>query len=455
MSVKVKTNVKGGHDVQEYKFKPRAFKIKSVLDVDISALGKLFSDDSFMEWQELLSEEECPEKIEASAEDKSLEEEWNLFEEPSMNSMIHTHNQLFGSINLTQDPQAFHISDADRLLLFADSYRLGAGMIKGLKGLHASSLDAKLVPEHLLRLCFEHECIVGSSQKRSSNYNFYKDSNAPVMAKMVKLLTTLRQQILVLLSEWEDHPALKKIMDVIDMILAIPMDTPLAKALSGLQFLLNRARLLEENGSKFPFSDQLQPIIPLVCSWQKMEFDSWPALLDEIQDQYEINAAKLWFPLYSVLHHCHPADLAAYEQSTIESLEEFIQTSSVGEFRRRLQLLFAFHGQIAHGICLEAESYVSPWQDVNLKILYNVFGYYVQFLPRIVENIKVNRRNIEKELTDVVKLCQWERTEACLSIENSKRTRQKFKKLIQKYTVSNSGLFFHLEHFTSVLRVVL
>lgn len=35
-----------------------------------------------------------------------------------------------------------------------------------------------------------------------------------------------------------------------------------------------------------------------------------------------------------------------------DSLQEFILTSSVGDFRKRLQLILAFHGQISTGIRL-------------------------------------------------------------------------------------------------------
>ena len=48
---------------------------------------------------------------------------------------------------------------------------------------------------------------------------------------------------------------------------------------------------------------------------KKIEFDSWPALLDEVQDQYEINGGKLWFPLYSVLQHRQSDDITAYNHS--------------------------------------------------------------------------------------------------------------------------------------------
>lgn len=127
----------------------------------------------------------------------------------------------------------------------------------------------------------------------------------------------------------------------------------------------------------------------------------------------------------------------------------------------------------------------SPWQERNLQILYNVFGYYVQFLPRwvsclqslyfnylfprgtftwfcwltlllyffrILQHIEANKRNVEIELKEHLKLCRWERTETCLSVETSKRTRQKLKKIIQKYTVSNikviaSHGFIFLQYF--------
>ncbi|KAG8656474.1 hypothetical protein MANES_04G142500v8 [Manihot esculenta] len=433
METKVQVKSKEGHDIQQYKFRPRAFEIRHLVDVDMSTFGKL-ANDNFSEWLELLSEDECLEKVETVTQYENLEEEWNLMQESLLNNMIQLHNKLFGSANLVLNPGTFSISEADRLLLFANSYSLGAGITKGLGGLVSSCLDAKLMPEHLLRLCFEHERIFVSSHKSSTNYNFYKDSNASEMAKMVKSLATLQKRILSLLNEWEDHPGLQKIIDTVEALLNIPSGTPLAKALLGLRFLLNRAKVLEENGSKFSLSDQLAPIIALVCSWQKMEFDTWPALLDEVQDQHEINAAKLWFPLFSVLHHSHAADVSAHEQSTIESLEEFINTSSMGEFKKRLQLLFAFLGQVTAGRCLGIETYSSPWQEKNLYILYNVFGYYVQLLPRILEHIEINRRNIDMELKELLKLCRWERPEACLSAENSKRTRQKLRKLIQKYT---------------------
>ena len=100
------------------------------------------------------------------------------------------------------------------------------------------------------------------------------------------------------------------------MLLAIPSSTPLAKALSGLQFLLSRIWILQENDSKFSLFNQLEPIILLTYSWKILCLIlGLPCLMNEAQDQYEINGGKLWFPLYSVLRHRQSVDITAYDHS--------------------------------------------------------------------------------------------------------------------------------------------
>ncbi|XP_028086318.1 midasin-like [Camellia sinensis] len=123
------------------------------------------------EWQELLSDEKVAEK-KAEEEDDTLEEEWNLMKDSILNNMVHIHNQLFGSMDLVETPGILKVSEADRLSSFIDSYGLGIRMINGLEGLLLSSLDAKLAPEHLFRLCLEHEQKLNSSHKSAHAYNF-------------------------------------------------------------------------------------------------------------------------------------------------------------------------------------------------------------------------------------------------------------------------------------------
>lgn len=51
------------------------------------------------------------------------------------------------------------------------------------------------------------------------------------MYEMVEALAPLQQRIYSLINEYEDHPQLQKILDIIEMLLTIPSQTPLAKVL--------------------------------------------------------------------------------------------------------------------------------------------------------------------------------------------------------------------------------
>ncbi|KAF5200410.1 Midasin [Thalictrum thalictroides] len=446
MSMKIQTKAKEDDEARSYRFKTRQFKIEDIFEVDVSTLRKSFSDESLsLEWQDMLAEDECTEWV-APKEHENLEEEWGLIQESILNSMVHIHNQLFGSHSLVENAGFNQISDADKLSSFLESYKLGLELVKVLPALLPSSLDAKLVPEHLLYLCLNYEEKFGLLNRAARIYNFYKDSNAPVVAKIVNPLIALQQRVLSFLNDWPDHPFLQKILDITEMLLAISLSTPLAKVLSSLQFLVNKAHQLQENAPKLSLSDQMQPILLLVSTFQKMELESWPALLDEVQEQYEINSGKLWFPLHSVVYRRQTSDMSEDNQSTIRSFEEFIQTSSVGEFKRRLQLLLAFHGQISTGLklCLHRhpmkktersfiESNPSLMENME-KILYNVFGYHVQFLPVVLGHIEAIKKKISADLRELVKIYRWERPDNYLSMETSKRTRQKLRKHIQKFT---------------------
>ncbi|KAK4348719.1 hypothetical protein RND71_031474 [Anisodus tanguticus] len=424
MQMKLQVRTTEENKAQQFRFKPRAFKIDNILEIDISTLGSSASNESFSEWKEFHSRQESFERN-SDEEPEAIMDDWNYIEDSSLNDMIHVHNELFGSTDIYQSPGCFHVSDASRLSSFIDSYSLGTQMIRDLEGLQSSSLDAKIAPEHLLRLCLEHETKFGSSNKSTLAYNFYKEPNFSMLAKMVDPLASFKQRITQLLEERDEY-ALQRILDIIEMILAMPLSTPLAKALCSLEFLLSRVRMLQETVAKFPLSDFLDPIFALVSSWYKLEFGSCPALLDEVEDQFEKNAGK-FFDVSSVL---------ILMNTTILQLEgilkEFIEMSSIGEFKKRLQLLVAFHGHISTG--LRNGTYSSLCLEESVKILYNSFGFYAQFLPMILEHIGTNRRKIEAEVNELVKLCRWERLEDYLSIESSRRTRQKLRKIMQKYT---------------------
>ncbi|XP_020093830.1 midasin isoform X2 [Ananas comosus] len=430
VDMKSRGKIREDNESQYFKFRPRSIRIEDILEGDLSPLSELDSDGNMAFDSEEKLEQNFLGTVKKPTEvDDNMEEDWDLIPEFTLKSVVLIHNQLFGSRDLVEQPGICHIADEDRLQSFMQSYEVGTRIMKGLQPLTSSKLDNNLMPEHLLRLSLEYEQISGISSRPTCSYNIYKDPNPSVMFKMVKPVSFLQGQVKQFLDEWPEHPGLQRIFDITESLLSMPLNSPLSKALLGLQLLVGRAQFLQENDSKYSFKDHLQPIYALVSSWQKLEIECWPALLGGVQEQYEINAEKLWFPLRAVLH-----DVKDQSLFTIKSIEEFMQTSSVGEFKRRLQLVLAFHGQISYGITLKMEAYSSPSTREYLNILYNAFGYYVQFMPLVSEYIDGGRRSIEKELKELLKLYRWEQDPCSYaSIENFRRTKQKMLKSVQKF----------------------
>ncbi|KAI5016290.1 hypothetical protein ZWY2020_006141 [Hordeum vulgare] len=420
-----------------YKFRSRIIDIQDIFEGDVPSISDIDSDGNAGPDNEEKLELEFFKIMErSSGDDGFVEDKWDLGPESVLKCIILTHNQLFGSPDLIEKTERFQISDQQKLQSFVDSYDFGARILKGLPELTSSTLDEKLMPEHLLRVCLEYQRTCAASLG-SNSYNAYKFTclfagpNPPVLFKMVEPLTALQEKVRTFLEEWPDHPGLLKILEIIASLLAMPLSAPLSKVLLGLQLLAGKAQTLQENDSKFFLKDHLPPIFMLLSSWQRLELECWPILLEEVQAKYETNAAKLWFPLRALLSKS--CDISTNDDlSILKSIEEFVQTSNLGEFKTRLHLLLAFHGEFSDGSSVGV--YLSTPVKKIQNILYNVFGYYMQFLSLVLRQIEVGKESVEKELKDQVKLYRWEQDPYSLaSIENFKRTRQKIFKLLQRF----------------------
>lgn len=420
----MKTKDRDGKE-QYYEFRPRSVMIEDIFQGNFGTPNKLGSDGTLLfDYEEMLIEPEFTAMKQHKTEDH-IENDLELIPEFILKSIVLTHKLLFRSSDVVKDTSICHIPDEEIIRSFVDSYKLGTRILNDdlFFWLPFSTLDDCLMPEHLLYACLGYKQTLDMPHKETRGHNIYKDSVAFEMFKMVKPLTIIQERVGSLLNENQDHPILQKVLDLTNMLLTLPHCTPLSKALFGLQVLVSEAKVLQESSSRFSFTDQLQPIYDLVFSWQKWGVDCWPILLDGVQEQYEVNTSELWYPLLLVLRGTN-------KDEVIESVVKFIETSSVGEFKRRLHLLLGFHGHLNRGICLEV--YASHVKD-NLNIIYNAFGYYIQFLPLVSEHIISSRRSIEKDLEESQKLFAWGLRDKYSSIDNFRRTRQKIWKLIEKF----------------------
>jgi len=198
-------------------------------------------------------------------------------------------------------------------------------------------------------------------------------------------LEQYKTKIASILSEYPEHPVLITLVRLADRITGLVATTPLMKVLKGFELLLEKSQEWELYASKsLSIAEQLAVITSIILRWRKIELKNWPQMMSSKEQDHEKKSAKWWFQIYrAVSSACNlPQDSTSLHQSFFESMETFIQSSSIGEFKHRLGMLYSFHLQMiserdVYGLSTTSHSVLS-------NILLNVYHHYQQFLPSCV-----------------------------------------------------------------------
>ena len=260
------------------------------------------------------------------------------------------------------------------------------------------------------------------------------------MYLVVAPVAAVRRRLTTLLEEWPEHPLLEQLAEICDRVLALPLLSPLKEALTGLELLLARAQTWEEGAaSHVSLAEELTACAKLALRWRQRELRTWPRLLARAAERHAQRAHRTWFALHRLLRppvnkkksardHSDehgtdgPSELDARGLTEEEAeglrqvtlaLEEYVQGSTIGEFRARLDLLWQFHADMA----VERVSIQSINPENNAggaregalsNVLYNTWRYYVQFLPAVARQVEAARAPCAQKLREHAKLAKWE-----------------------------------------------
>ena len=288
------------------------------------------------------------------------------------------------------------------------------------------------------------------------------------MALVVAPVGATLARITGLLQEWPDHPLLTQLAEICNRVLQLDLLSPLKQALTGLELLLARAQTWEEGAaSHVSLKEELAACAKLALRWRQRELRTWPRLLQRAQERHVTRAHRAWFALHRLLRP--PVSEKSSEKSSVSdklsntpddpsnllgidasgltqeereglrqvtlALEEYVQGSTIGEFRARLDLLWQFFADLAveaevlrregvgqdndddgtdDSVEFEAaqgysKAHASGAREAALAhILYNTWRYYAQFLPSLQRKVEAARQPAAKKLRDHAKLAKWE-----------------------------------------------
>ncbi|XP_059144482.1 midasin-like [Physella acuta] len=324
------------------------------------------------------------------------------------------------------------------------SYQVGAEVVKSSFTTLSPDIDKSILGSHLLvggsvlqYLDTQSSSPVSHTLLQKSyakTYNIYYDANVPEVIKCKPVIDSLRRRVEELQKEWPDHPTLLLLNQIMDRILTFSVTSPVIKFLTGLELLLQKAQDWESNAASFvSMSTQLSEITAVIVEWRKLELSCWSSSLDREEEKCKEKASHWWFHLYQIVSGslAEASDSSANTASTLEfdtqtSLKKFMESSPIGEYSVRLQMLLAFHCQVLH-------TDKSPAQKKLLHMLWNVYQFYKQYQSNIEDEIKRLRSPIDKQLKGFVKIARWSDMNYWALKTSTEKTHRTVHKYIKEY----------------------
>ncbi|KAG1748578.1 midasin [Suillus lakei] len=294
-----------------------------------------------------------------------------------------------------------------------------------------------LVHDHLLEL---------KSQDRPTDQllNFYTDANIREAKKALAAVDSLRMRLIALVEDWPDQMVLQHLKDRCDAYLALDINSPIAKLLSGLEQIISQTddwEMYAHRGNSLRAHQQ--ELTMLVVEWRRLELSCWKVLLQSQFDSFVKGVSEFWFRLYDLtvrgtLSAANEDEGAAtgalqqYLRQLPSLLDDFMHSSALGQFQVRLDLLETFRIIVGHIACT-----LDGWQRNALQrvglVLTSTRRYYRLFAAQLAGSLADQRAGLEKDVQAFIKLASWKDVNVQALKQSAQRTHHQLYKLIRKF----------------------
>lgn len=265
--------------------------------------------------------------------------------------------------------------------------------------------------------------------------NFYTDGRPEeVREAVVRLTEFVRAAEAVRAKFFSDdgHPVLEGIEKIAQKLAASEASTPLSVLCVGVELLLRR---LDEWNRHFAtreakLTKQQHRLAALSARWRSMELASWPHLLEtRIRTVADLSAN--WFPhMFEVVNRAKYDAVETSKETEGDSgvlavLDQFLRSSSVGEFDSRIELVACFSSFLLNSLEADGNAESNPAMVRLANSLASLAGFYRQLVEPAVEMINEVRVPLESRMKEFAKLAQWKGTEIGSATVTDKDIRDK------------------------------
>uniref|UniRef100_M4C1N6 Midasin n=1 Tax=Hyaloperonospora arabidopsidis (strain Emoy2) TaxID=559515 RepID=M4C1N6_HYAAE len=427
-----------------------------------------------------------------------------LITDSVMQRLCETHVKLYAEtanfeITITQN---------EMVDTFAKSFSLAVKLRKSLNATVSTAVEsavassgvlaASLVQARLGNVVARTKNAVPLFDALNSDYikgiDFHHDPLVKEVVLVAEPLQRLMVKVQTLLAQWPDHAILQQIVLIADRIRNFEINSPLVRALTGVELLLRKAQEWEMYAARaYSISEELSALSALVTRWRKLELYSWPHLLYVKEKHHRLMAQKTWINMYSLLtapfesdagvvddtgiEYLHPQNLQwlhlnglskwlftplnegragaealsdvtrerqakqrEFMNNLFETLDAYIRSCSIGQYETRLLVVYSFCAQLLMELWSPSTARKSTVdltaassKHALASMLYHLCSYYGQHVGYLERHRSGLKAPIQRKLVEFVKICRWDEQTYYSLAESAEKSHRKLMKFVRNY----------------------
>jgi len=267
-----------------------------------------------------------------------------------------------------------------------------------------------------------------------TSYNFYCDANLAEVRKLVALLRRIQEKFVALKEAWPEHATIDDVLKIIHELLNTRHIEPLARLLTKTEQLHHSMHEWQMVSSReYSAVIRYDQLTDLLISWRRLELSTWARLLEMEDERCVEDVRAWWFIAYEVvvaapLSMIHSGqEIQPHAERLLDTLAEFLRTTSMGHYVLRLQLIECF---VSHVELLGQE--LEPMQFIA-NALKNFMSFYTRYNAPVQDLLQQGRQVLEKDMKEILLLASWKDTNVNALRDSAKRSHHKLFKVIRKY----------------------
>ncbi|KAF9893737.1 hypothetical protein FE257_009907 [Aspergillus nanangensis] len=327
----------------------------------------------------------------------------------------------------------FQSEDPGKALL---AYTKDSALLLGSIWSDIDSSASQIPPkEHLSGVILLLEDAVNQVPASGNKYNFYTDPNMEEAKKLVSLTHSTQARFFQIQKSWPDHAVLADVIMCCDEIFQFKHTEPVAKFLTKvekLHALVHEWQLVASR--EYSAVSNYDAITSLIINWRRLELSTWAKLLDLEREKCQQEVGSWWFVAYEAIIRA-PLQLAEPGESGLDdhiqevtaTLEKFFESTTMGQYSERLQLIKSFHSLLL--------LYVGelPALERLEAALNNFLCRYKQFEPPVQKFLAEKRAAFEKDIKEQIQLASWKDTNIVALKESARHSHNRLFKVVRKY----------------------